>query len=114
MPEKDSQSITCTFTSEQALYLAYMPFLSGGGLFIRTDQSFKLGERLLLSLSLPNDSGYSKLSGKIAWITPQGSQANKPAGVGVQFTSENNRQFCNKIETCLAGMLKSTQTTDTM
>lgn len=113
MAEK-THLINCTFTSEASLYLAYMPFVKGGGLFIRTKHIFSLGEVVSLSIKLFNDEDSYLVDGKVIWRTPIGAQGNKPPGIGVQFMGENSRYVCNKIETYLAGMLKSTQITDTI
>ncbi len=110
----DLPVIHCTFTSEASLYLAYMPFIKGGGLFVRTIKDFELGTAVKLSISLMEETEKYEIEGSIVWITPKGAQGNKPAGVGIQFSGENSRYLCNKIETYLAGMLKSTQVTDTI
>ena len=107
-------TIHCNFSTEASLYLAYMPFVKSGGIFVRTVQNHNLSEEVKLSLSLMNEPEPYLIDGKIVWITPKGAQGNKPAGIGVQFTGENARVVCNKIETYLAGMLKSTQPTDTL
>lgn len=113
MTEK-THLINCTYTSEASLYLAYMPFVKGGGLFIRTKQVFQLGETVSLSIKLLSEDEPYQIDGKVVWITPIGAQGNKPPGIGVQFMGESSRYLCNKIETYLAGILKSTQTTDTI
>lgn len=113
MTEK-AQLINCSFTSEASLYLAYMPFVKGGGLFIRSNHIYPLGESVELSVKLINEHEPYLVQGKVVWITPKGAQGNKPPGVGVQFIGENSRYLCNKIETYLAGMLKSSQLTDTI
>lgn len=106
--------ISCTFSNEASLYLAYMPFVKGGGLFIRTLHNYNLADDVKLSIHMINDAQPFEIEGKVIWITPKGAQGNKPAGIGVQFIGENSRVLCNKIETYLAGMLKSTQPTDTL
>ena len=106
--------INCLFESEACLYLAYMPFVNGGGIFIRTNHTYPLGEELELSLKLINEHEPYLVSAKVVWITPKGAQGNRPPGIGVQFTGENSRYLSNKIETYLAGMLKSCQLTDTI
>lgn len=111
---ENTQFINCSFSSEASLYLAYMPFIKGGGLFIRTNHSFHLGELVELSVKLINEADAYSVNGTVVWITPRGAQGNKPSGIGIQFTGENCRYLCNKIETYLAGMLKSTQMTDTI
>lgn len=111
---ESAQLINCTFSSEASLYLAFMPFVKGGGLFVRTNHTYTLNHLVDLSVHLLNEQEPYLLSGKVVWITPKGAQGNKPPGIGVQFTGENSRYLCNKIETYLAGMLKSTQMTDTI
>jgi type IV pilus assembly protein PilZ len=49
----------------------------------------------------------------VIWVTPKGAQGNKVAGIGVQFTGDDNIAR-NKIETFLAGALKSDRVTHTM
>jgi type IV pilus assembly protein PilZ len=111
---KEKQLINCSFATEACLYLAYMQFVSGGGIFIRTNHIYSLGEEVELSLKLINEHELYLVSSKVVWITPKGAQGNKPPGIGVQFLGENSRYLCNKIETYLAGMLKSCQLTDTI
>lgn len=110
----EPDSLECSFTTEDALYLAYMPYVKGGGLFIRTKSAFTLGDHVKLIIQLFTEPEKYPLEGKVIWLTPKGAQGNKPAGIGVQFLGENSRPFCNKLETYLAGMLKSTQSTDTL
>lgn len=106
--------ISCVFPTEETLYLAYMPFLSGGGIFVCTNQILPLTTVVQLSVRLLNESEPYFIDAKVAWITPRGAQGNKPAGLGFQFINENGRNLGNKIETILAVMLKSTQMTYTM
>lgn len=106
--------VECVFLSETALYQAYMPFLTGGGVFVRMNPVLALQSEVKLSIMLLSEPERYQIDARVVWITPKGAQGNKPAGIGFQFIGDNNRQFCNKIETCLAGMLKSTQPNDTM
>lgn len=106
-------SITCAYKTEHELYLAYMPYIKGGGLFIRTKSPLEIGSSVNLIVELMDESENYTIEGKVVWITPNGAQGNKVTGMGIQFIGEN-RAICNKIETYLAGMLKSTQPTDTM
>lgn len=91
-----------------------MPFIKGGGLFIRTNLLYQLGTDLSLCVTLMDEQELYVVDGKIVWITPKGAQSNKLPGIGVQFIGEPARSLCKKIETCLAGMLKSLQLTDTI
>lgn len=106
--------ISCSFDSQSSLYSAYMPFIKGGGLFLRTHDLYPLGIALNLSVQLMDEPELYWVDGKIVWITPKGAQGNKLPGIGVQFMSANSRYLCNKIEAYLAEMLKSPQLTDTI
>ncbi|MDI9819504.1 MULTISPECIES: PilZ domain-containing protein [unclassified Legionella] len=109
---KEAQTINCSFINNNALYLAYMPFLKGGGLFIRSHQYLEPGTPVSLNVNLINEA--YKTEGVVAWVTPEGAQGNRPAGIGVQFTGSNSQDLCHKIESCLGSMLESNQVTDTM
>ncbi len=106
--------IKCSFPTEESLYLAYMPFIKGGALFIRTKQEYELGTSVQLIVHLLNEQMEYEVDGMVVWITPKGAQGNKPCGIGIQFHNEKDRTLLNKIETYLAGMLKSTQMTDSI
>ena len=40
--------LTLTIKDKSALYLAYMPFIKNGGLFIPTNSSYKLGDEVFM------------------------------------------------------------------
>lgn len=106
--------LSLTIKDKAALYAAYMPFVGNGGLFIPTSKSYNLGEEVFMLLTLMDDSERLPVAGKIIWITPAGAQGNKAAGIGVQFGPQDNGQTRAKIETYLAGALKSDRATHTM
>ncbi|WP_367605563.1 PilZ domain-containing protein [Legionella sp. W05-934-2] len=108
------KEIECIFKTENALYMAYMPYVREGGLFIRMSEDLKVGTEVMLTIFLLDEPEPYQIRGKAIWYTPKGAQGNRPAGIGFQFMGENSRPLCNKIETYLAGMLKSTQSTDTI
>lgn len=80
-----------------------MPFIKAGGLFIRTNPCFSLGDPVQLAIKFLNEPDTHTISGKVVWITPKGAQGGKPPGIGVQFEGGNCRSLCNKIETFLVG-----------
>ena len=95
------------------LYAAYMPFLQGGGLFIPSTKSYKLGDDVFMLLALMDEPEKLPVAGKVVWITPKGAQGNRTAGIGVQFNDPDNT-VQRKIETYLAGSLESDRATYTM
>lgn len=114
-PGQARQSIlSLSIKDKSALYAAYMPFIKNGGLFIPTNKQYKLGDEVFMLLTLLDEKDKLPVAGTIVWITPTGSQGNRAAGVGVQFSDQNNGQAQKKIETYLAGALKSDRPTHTM
>ena len=106
--------LSLAIKEKAALYAAYMPFVKGGGLFIPTSKSFKIGDEVFMLLSLIDDPHKLKVVGRVAWITPV-TQGNRPQGIGVQFSEKDGGLDArNKIEGLLGGALKSARPTHTM
>jgi type IV pilus assembly protein PilZ len=91
-----------------------MPYVKNGGLFIPTPKQYKLGDEVFMLLTLMEDSERLPVAGKIIWISPSGSQGNRAAGIGVQFSPQDKGQTRSKIETHLAGAMKADRITHTM
>jgi type IV pilus assembly protein PilZ len=106
--------LSLAIKEKAALYSAYMPFIKGGGLFIPTNKTYKLGEEVFMLLSLLDDPNKLKVVGTVAWITPV-TQGGRPQGIGVQFSEQDGGvEARNKIEGLLGGVLKSARPTHTM
>lgn len=80
------------------LNLSYMPFISGGGLFVPTEQSYPLGTKVLVDLVLPGHKDSLKIEGKIVWVTPPNALYQVLSGVGVQFTGAEAQSVKVQIE----------------
>ena len=107
--------LSLSIKEKAALFAAYMPFIKGGGLFIPTNKTYKMGEEVYMLLSLMDDPSKIPVSGKVIWVTPQGAHGSRSQGVGVQFSAnESGNAARNKIEGLLGGSLKSTRATHTM
>lgn len=117
-PENQGQArqgiLSLTIRDKSALYAAYMPFVRNGGLFIPTNKSYQLGNEVFMLLTLMEETEKLPVAGKVVWITPRGAQGNRAAGVGVQFSEQDEGAARDKIETYLAGALKSDRQTHTM
>jgi len=105
--------LSLTIKDKAVLYAAYMPYIQGGGLFIPTNKAYKLGDEVFMLLSLMEEPEKIPVAGKVIWITPKGAQGNRAAGIGVQFSEQDNTAI-RKIETYLAGSLESDRPTHTM
>lgn len=105
--------LTLNIKDKSALYVAYMPFVKNGGLFIPSNKTYKLGDEVFLLLALM-DGERLPVAGKVIWVTPQGAQGKRVQGIGIQFNTQDGGQTQKKIETILAGSLGSDRVTHTM
>jgi type IV pilus assembly protein PilZ len=97
------------------LRAAYMQFIKGGGLFIPTKKAFTMGEDTNLVIRLLDDEDPHRVSGKVVWITPSGTQTTKASGIGVEFADDQNgERLRSRIEVILGAHLKSQESTHTM
>lgn len=107
--------IQLVFREKGALYAAYMPLLSEGGLFVPTAREYRLGDDVYLLLSLPDDPQRYPVAGKVAWLTPANASGGRTQGVGVRFPAdEKTRALKLKIEEILGTMVSSSRPTQTL
>ncbi|MBP1151884.1 MULTISPECIES: PilZ domain-containing protein [Methylocaldum] len=106
--------LSLTIRDKNVLYSAYMPFVKNGGLFIPTNRSYSLGEEVFMLLNLMDEPERIPVAGKIIWITPNGAEGSRAAGIGVQFSDEDGGATRARIENYLAGSLESQRPTHTM
>ena len=106
--------LTLTIKDKSALYMAYMPYVKNGGLFIPTNKNYRLGAEVFLLLTLMDDAERLPVAGKVIWVTPRGAQGKRTAGIGVQFSDQDGGNTQKKIETYLAGALHAERPTHTM
>lgn len=97
----------------ESLYASYMPFVKNGGLFVPTRKDYLLGDEVFVLLELMDEPEKIPLTGKVIWVTPKGSSADRRQGIGVQLPEENT-QLVSKIEACLAAMLNRDRPTHTL
>ena len=65
-------------------------------------------------LNLMGENEKIPVAGTVIWMTPKGAQGKRTAGIGVQFSEQDGGKTRAKIETHLAGALKSDRVTHTM
>ena len=106
--------ISIAIKDKQALYMSYMPFIEGGGLFVPSPKEHNLGDEMFLLAHIMDEPDPIKISGKIVWITPRGALGNKPVGVGIQFVGEDAPKIADLIESKLGASLSLTRGTHTM
>ena len=106
--------LTLTIRDKAALYLAYMPFVINGGLFIPTNSEYALGDEVFMLLNLMDEVEKIPVAGKVIWLTPKGAQGKRMTGIGVQFSDQDNGSTQKKIDNYLAGALGGEKATHTM
>ena len=107
--------IQLVFREKTALYAAYMPMFSEGGIFVPTTRDYRLGEDIYLLLSLPDDPQRYPVAGKVGWITPANASGGRTQGVGVRFPAdEKSRALRQRIEDSLGTSLASAKPTQTI
>jgi type IV pilus assembly protein PilZ len=106
--------LTLHIKDKSALYVAYMPFVKNGGLFIPTHKDYRLGDEVFMLLTLMDNPERLPVAGKVIWITPRGAQNRRAQGIGVQFSSQDAGATQKKIESLLAGAQGADRPTHTM
>jgi len=107
--------IQLVFREKSALYAAYIPAFTEGGLFVPTTRDYKLGEDVYLLLALPEDNQRYPVAGKVAWLTPANASGGRTQGVGVRFPGdEKTRLIRARIEEILGTAVSSSKPTQTL
>ncbi len=107
--------IQLAIKEKAALYAAYIPLFTEGGIFIPTSRDYKLGDDVYVLLTLPEDPQRYPVAGKVAWVTPARAAGNRTQGVGIRFPQdEKSRLLKLKIEEVLGGHLASDRPTQTI
>jgi len=108
-------AISLNIKEKSILYAAYMPFVRGGGIFIPTARSYKLGDEIFMLISLMEDPNKLPVAGRVIWVTPPGCHGNRVQGVGVQFKDDESGAVAkSRIETLLSGQLQLNRPTHTL
>lgn len=105
--------LSLTIKDKAVLYAAFMPFLENGGLFIPTNKPYAIGDEVFMLLNLMDEAEKIPVAGQVVWVTPKGAQSNRAAGIGVQFSAQDDTAT-KKIENYLAGIIESDRPTHTL
>ncbi|MFG6428428.1 PilZ domain-containing protein [Roseateles sp. LYH14W] len=107
--------IQLVFREKSALYAAYIPAFTEGGLFVPTTRDYKLGEDVYLLLALPEDNQRYPVAGKVAWLTPANASGGRTQGVGVRFPGDDKTRLIRvRIEEVLGTAISSSKPTQTL
>ncbi len=113
VPRLSHGILSLTIKSKDELYMAYLPYITNGGLFIPTQRSYHLGEEVFMLLELMEEGDKIPVTGKVVWVTPKGAQGGRIPGIGIQLSPEDST-LVTKIETYLAGALNSERKTNAL
>jgi type IV pilus assembly protein PilZ len=101
--------------SKASLYASWIPLLKGGGLFLPSNKQHKLGDEVIVLLSLLDEPTKIPLAGHVSWINPPHAAGNRPQGIGIALAdTEAGRELKKRIEGLLAGALQSSRPTNTI
>ena len=107
--------IQLAIKEKAALYAAFIPLFTEGGVFIPTSREYKLGDDVYVLLSLPDELQRYPIAGKVAWVTPANAAGNRTQGVGIQFPKDQKSRLLKlKIEELLGAHLASDRVTQTI
>lgn len=107
--------IQLSIKEKAALYAAYIPAFTDGGVFIPTSRDYALGDDVYVLLSLPDDMQRYPVAGKVAWVTPAKAAGGRTQGVGIMFPKDDKtRALKLKIEEILGAQLASERPTQTI
>ena len=107
--------IQLAIKEKAALYAAYIPLFSEGGIFIPTSREYKLGDDIYVLLTLPEDPQRYPVAGKVAWVTPPKAAGSRTQGVGILFPKDDKSKVLKlKIEEILGSNMASERPTQTM
>ncbi|MHB1565885.1 MAG: PilZ domain-containing protein [Acidiferrobacter sp.] len=106
--------LSLVIKDRNALYAAYMPFLKGGGLFIPSNKSYRIGNEVFMLLTLMDSKEKIPVAGHVVWVTPQDAPRGQAPGIGIQFSAKDSGVARSRIEALLVGQLQSDRATHTM
>ncbi|HQT27194.1 MAG TPA: PilZ domain-containing protein [Burkholderiales bacterium] len=110
---KPSSVLSFNIRDKNALHSAYMPHVTGGGMFVPTERTYRLSDEVFILLGLPDSQEKLPVAGNVVWITPPNAMGSRVQGIGIRFKDdENGRLAKSRIEALIAGM--PTRPTHTM
>lgn len=102
--------------SVDVLRQLYMPFISGGGLFVPSNEELPvLGQEFFVTLSMPRLALEEATLGQVVWLREHGDPDPQRGrrGFGLQLRTSDHRLH-SQLESLLAARLDATEPTFTM
>ena len=98
--------LSVNFKDKGSFVKAYTGNAATGGLFIKTENPMKQGERFLLKLQVPDLSEPLKIKCEVAWARKEAGDSHRvPNGIGVKFSemSKQDEQVFKKYLKAIIG-----------
>ncbi|MCP2040207.1 type IV pilus assembly protein PilZ [Neisseria sp. HSC-16F19] len=115
MPDLPGKMINLTIPDKPELYRSYLSFLQHGGLFVPSNDSFTMGDEVLLIANLPGFQEPKYLRTKVAWINHAATTSGQPQGVGLAFGDDQVAiEVKEAVEDLLPGLKLSDRPTYTL
>jgi uncharacterized protein (TIGR02266 family) len=89
------------YRTPQEFMAAYSKNISGGGIFLRTQQPLPLNQNVLLHFTLPGIAHRFEIHAIVVWANPASLKSSFPAGMGIKFM-----QYDPKDQQTLADFIK--------
>lgn len=89
------------YRTAQEFTAAYATNISGGGIFIRTQQPLPLNRDVQIRFTLPGIPQKFVLHGLVVWSNPHPSRSSFPPGMGIKFMDLDP-----EAKTIIAGFVK--------
>ena len=101
-----NRNLSLTVPDKHSLHATYMPFIKNGGIFVPTHERFALHDNVVLQLRLIEEGKRLLIPGRVVWITGGKGQHGTPAGVGLQFTGEQQSRIRQFLEEVMGDLIK--------
>jgi uncharacterized protein (TIGR02266 family) len=75
------------YRSAQDFLSAYTLNISGGGIYIKTNQPLPLNRQVHLRFTLPGIGRVFSVHGLVVWTNPYPSRSSSPSGMGIKFVN---------------------------
>ena len=89
------------YRTAQEFLAAYSKNISGGGIFIRTQQPLPLNKNVLVRFTLPGIAHRFEVHGVVVWANPASLKSSFPAGMGIKFLESDA-----KVQKLIADFIK--------
>ncbi|WP_092400695.1 MULTISPECIES: PilZ domain-containing protein [Candidatus Ichthyocystis] len=100
----DIPSLDLNLSNGRDLLSSYTTFFSNGGFFVKTDQSFSLGDVVRVFVKVPSGSTVYTVLSRVVWIVPPNAEDRRTQGVGVSLDDDSDHvlELRDKINSYLS------------